>query len=49
MTETQKAVAAKMLTEILEEADQRERTNRVSEYEQFVRACSADADTRRKS
>ena len=49
MTETQKAVAAKMLTEILEEKIFDTRARRVSEYELFVRACSVTTDIKLRS
>ena len=44
MTETQKAVAAKMLTEILEEKIFDDRARRVSEYGEFTRACGVGQD-----
>lgn len=40
MTELQKAIAAKMLTEILEEKDTIVRANRVEEYRNFMSAVS---------
>ena len=44
VTETQKAVAAKMLTEILEEKIFDTRARRVSEYGEFTRACDVGQD-----